>query len=54
MKNGSGEPFVDMDGELKALLGIQIAGLEVRIAPVIAAALLQSPMTAEPCVANAP
>lgn len=37
MKNGSGDPFEPMDGELKALLGIQIADLETRIEAAIAA-----------------
>jgi len=31
LKNGSGEPFAAMDGELKTLLGVQIADLEARI-----------------------
>jgi transposase len=37
LKNGSGDPFESMDGELKALLGIQIADLEARIKTAIAA-----------------
>jgi len=37
LKNGSGDPFEGMDGELKALLGIQIVGLETQIEAAIAA-----------------
>ncbi len=37
MKNGSGEPFEGMDGELKALLDAQIASLETQIEAAIAA-----------------
>jgi transposase len=37
MKNGSGGPFESMDGELKALLGIQIADLQTQIEAAIAA-----------------
>jgi len=37
MKNGSGDPFEGMDGELKALLGIQITDLETRIEAAISA-----------------
>jgi len=36
MKNGSGTPFEDMDAELKALLGMQIADLEAQIETAIA------------------
>ena len=36
MKNGSGDAFEGMDDELKALLGIQIAGLEAQIEAAIA------------------
>jgi len=37
MKNGSGDAFEEMDDELKALLGIQIADLEAQIEAAIAA-----------------
>ncbi|WP_456389048.1 IS110 family transposase [Profundibacter sp.] len=36
-KNGTGDPFEGMDGELKALLGMQIADLEAKIEAAIAA-----------------
>ncbi len=36
-KNGSGEPFEAMDGELNALFGVQIADLEARIEAAIIA-----------------
>lgn len=39
VKNGSGDPFEDMDSELKALLGAQIADLETQIEATIAADL---------------
>lgn len=37
MKNGTGDPFEAMDGELKALLDAQIADLEAKIEAAIAA-----------------